>query len=113
MRQLGSSAEIVRFQTLPKAQAELTGSNVDLVFGDALALSEGFLKTDKGKAFAFVGPDMVFGSGIGIGVRKGQPELVTNLNRALEQIKADGTYNKIASQYFAFTLSNWEPAGTR
>ena len=65
VRQLGNSAEIVRFQTLPKAQAELTAGNVDLVFGDALALSEGFLKTDKGKAFAFVGPDMVFGSGIG------------------------------------------------
>ena len=113
VRQLGSSAAIVRFQTLPKAQAELTAGNLDLVFGDALALSEGFLKTDKGKAFAFVGPDMVFGSGIGVGVRKGQPELVTNLNRALEQIKADGTYGKIASQYFAFTLSSWKPVGTQ
>ncbi len=69
------------------------------MFGDALALSEGFLKTDKGKAYVFVGPDMVFGSGIGIGVRKGQPELVANLNRALEAIRADGTYDKIASEY--------------
>ena len=105
MRQLGSSAEIVRFQTLPNAQADLTAGKLDVVFGDALALSEGFLKTAKGKSYVFVGPDMVFGSGIGIGVRKGQPDLLANLNRALEAIRADGTYDKIASQYFSFSLS--------
>ena len=113
VRQLGNSAEIVRYQTLPKAQADLTAGKVDVVFGDALALSEGFLKTDKGKSFAFVGPDMVFGSGIGIGVRKGQADLVSDLNRALDQIRADGTYNKIAAQYFSFSLSNWKTASTQ
>ena len=105
VRQLGNAAEIIRFQTLPKAQADLTAGKVDVVFGDALALSEGFLKTDKGKSYAFVGPDMVFGSGIGIGVRKGQAELVRDLNQALEQIRADGTYEKIAREYFAFSLT--------
>jgi lysine-arginine-ornithine-binding protein len=113
VRQLGSSAEIVRYQTLPLAQADLTAGKVDVVFGDALALSEGFLKTAKGKAFAFVGPDLVFGSGIGIGVRKGQADLVNGLNRALEQIRADGTYDKIASRYFSFSLNNWKTASTQ
>ena len=87
-RKLGSAAELVRFDTLPKAQADLLAGKVDFVFGDAMALSQGFLKTDKGKAFAFVGPDIRIGSGIGIGVRKGQPDLVANLNRALGQSTA-------------------------
>jgi arginine/ornithine transport system substrate-binding protein len=112
-RQLGSSVEIVRYDTLPKAQGDLTAGKLDLVFGDALALSEGFLKTDKGKQFAFMGPDMVFGSGIGIGVRKGQPELVNSLNRALDAIRANGSYDKIASQYFTFSLNNWKLADTQ
>ena len=45
--------------------------------------------------------------------RKGQTDLVANLNRALAQIKMDGTYNKIAGQYFAFALANWAPPTTQ
>ena len=101
-RKLGGDVELVRFDTLPKAEADMLARKVDFVFGDAMALSQGFLKTDKGKAFAFVGPDIRIGSGIGIGVRKGQPDLVANLNRALGSIQADGTYDKIAAKYFDF-----------
>lgn len=104
VKKLGSSAQIVRYETLPKAQADLAAGKVDLVFGDALALWSGFLQTDKGKNFTFVGPDFIFGAGIGIGVRKGQSDLVAQLNRALDAIRADGTYDKIAGQYFAFPL---------
>jgi arginine/ornithine transport system substrate-binding protein len=109
-RRLGGSVEIVRYDTLPKAQSDLAAGKIDLVFADALALSQGFMKTDKGKAFAFLGPDLRFGSGIGIGVRKGQPELVTRLNRALDQLRADGSYDGIASKYFEFSLGAWQQA---
>ena len=103
-RKFGSAVEIVRYDTLPKAQDGLKAGKVDLVFGDALALWQGFLKTDQGKGYVFVGPDVVYGSGMGIGVRKGQPDLVASLNQALDQIRANGTYDKISSQYFAFPL---------
>ena len=53
MRQLGSSAEIVRFQTLPKAQAELTAGKVDVVFGDALALVGGLPEDRQGQGATF------------------------------------------------------------
>jgi hypothetical protein len=102
--------ELVRYDTLPKAEADMLAGKVDFVFGDAMALSQGFLKTDKGKAFAFVGPDIRIGSGIGIGVRKGQPDLVANLNRALSAIHSDGTYDKIAAKYFDFSLGEWQSA---
>lgn len=101
---LGSSVEIVRYETLPAATADLAKGKVDLVFADALALSQGFLKSAKGKSFAFVGPDLVLGNGIGIGVKKGQPDLIAQLNRALEAIRADGSYTEIGSKYFPFKL---------
>jgi ABC-type amino acid transport substrate-binding protein len=102
---LGSGVEIVRYETLPAATADLAKGKVDLVFADALALSQGFLQTGKGKSFAFVGPDLVLGNGIGIGVRKGHPDLVAQLNQALGAIRADGSYTQIGSKYFPFGLS--------
>jgi arginine/ornithine transport system substrate-binding protein len=112
-RTLSKSVAIVRYDTLPKAQADMVAGNIDLVFADAIALSEGFLKKDKGKGFVFVGPDLHIGSGIGIGVRKGQPELLASLNRALAAIRSDGTYDQISGKYFDFPLGNWQQASAQ
>lgn len=38
-------------------------------------------------------------------LRKGQPELVAALNKALDEIKADGTYKTIAVRYFGEDVS--------
>ncbi|PWK76395.1 amino acid ABC transporter substrate-binding protein [Aminobacter sp. AP02] len=41
----------------------------------------------------------------GIIVRKGEPELVEAINKALAEIKADGTYKKISETYFGADVS--------
>ena len=41
----------------------------------------------------------------GIIVRKGEPELLAAINKALAEIKADGTYEKIADKYFGEDVS--------
>ena len=41
----------------------------------------------------------------GVIVRKGDPELVAAINQALKDIKADGTYQKIAEKYFGQDVS--------
>ncbi|MDQ2633013.1 MAG: amino acid ABC transporter substrate-binding protein [Pseudomonadota bacterium] len=41
----------------------------------------------------------------GVIVRKGDPELVAAINQALEEIKADGTYQKISDKYFGQDVS--------
>lgn len=41
----------------------------------------------------------------GIIVRKGDPELVAAINKALEDIKADGTYKRISDTYFGQDVS--------
>ena len=42
-----------------------------------------------------------FGTGFGIAVAKGNQELLTQLNKGLADIKANGTYQKIYDKYFA------------
>jgi L-cystine transport system substrate-binding protein len=41
----------------------------------------------------------------GIIIRKGEPDLLAAINKALETIKADGTYQKIADKYFGQDVS--------
>ncbi len=41
----------------------------------------------------------------GVIVRKGDPELVAAINKALEEIKTDGTYKTIADKYFGQDVS--------
>ena len=41
----------------------------------------------------------------GIIVRKGQADLIAAIDKALDDIKADGTYQKIADKYFGQDVS--------
>jgi lysine-arginine-ornithine-binding protein len=112
----GGKVELVRFDTLPKAEAALAAGKVDLVFADAMGLSQGFLRSKAGSGYEFIGPDIrdaaYFGQGIGIGVRKGQDGLVSQLNTALANIYADGTYRQIEQRYFSFQIGQWKAAAS-
>lgn len=99
---------LVRYDTLGKAAADLGAGKIDYLFGDALALTHGLLKTKKGQDYVFVGPDMrdprYFGQGVAIAVQKGNDPLRERLNRALAALHADGTYDAIERKYFDFDL---------
>ena len=53
-----------------------------------------------------MGPDQYdvkyYGEGIGIAMRKGQKELKQQLDEAIDTIRKNGTYAKIAKKYFEF-----------
>lgn len=46
----------------------------------------------------------IMGNGDAIGVRKADTDLRDALNRAIAQIRSDGTYRKIESKYFDFDM---------
>ena len=75
---------------------------------DATLLEDGFLKTDAGKGYAFVGPAFTdakyFGDGIGIAVRKGDKENLERINAAIDGIRASGKYKEIQDKYFNFDI---------
>ena len=104
----GKIVKVKAYATQDEANLDFVSGRLDLLVADSVVLMEGLLNTDSGKNAEFVGPDYTdskwFGDGIGIAVRKGDSELLAMLNKAIAQIRADGTYQKINAKYFDFDL---------
>lgn len=106
--EFGSGVEIKRYATQDEAYLDAAAGRLDLLLADSVALKDGFLETDKGKGWEFVGPDYTdvkyFGEGAGIAVTKKNQDLVDKFNKAIEAIRANGTYQKINAKYFEFDV---------
>ena len=104
----GKDVEIKRYSTQDEAYLDIAAGRVDFLLADSVALSDGFLKKPEGKDFEFVGPDLTdpkwFGQGSGIACRKQDKDLVEMFNKAIKQIRADGTYKAIQDKYFDFNV---------
>ncbi|WP_420345696.1 ABC transporter substrate-binding protein [Pelagibius sp.] len=104
----GDEVEVKRYGTQDEAYLDMVAGRVDLLLADSIALEDGFLKTDSGKDYEFVGPDFTdpqyFGEGVGIAIRKGEDELREMLNAAIDAIRANGVYKSIQDKYFDFNV---------
>ncbi len=104
----GDAVEIKRYGSLDEAYLDLTAGRVDLLLADSMALYGGFLEKPEGKDYQFFGPDLTdpkwFGEGTGIAIRKQDKELVEKFNKAIDTIRANGTYKKIQDKYFDFDV---------
>ncbi len=104
----GKDVKIKRYATQDDAYLDMKAGRLDFLLADSVALSDGFLKKPEGKDFEFVGPDMTdvrwFGEGVGVAIRKKDKDLVEMFNKAIDQIRADGTYKKIQDKYFNFNV---------
>jgi arginine/ornithine transport system substrate-binding protein len=97
----------VLYDTQENANLDIAAGRLDLLLADSVQLSQDFLKTDKGRDFEFVGPplsDPTLGEGVGIAVRKDDTKLLEAFNKALKEIRADGTYKKLNDKYFDFDI---------
>ncbi len=106
--EFGDAVEIKRYATQDEAYLDAVAGRVDLLLADSVAMDEGFLKTDNGKNWEFVGPGYTevkyFGEGAGIAIRKQDEDLVELFNKAIDAIRANGTYQKINAKYFEFDV---------
>jgi arginine/ornithine transport system substrate-binding protein len=104
----GDEVEIKRYGTQDEAYLDMTSGRLDLLLADSVALDDGFLKTDAGAEFEFVGPDYTdprwFGEGAGIAVRKGEDELREMFNKAIAEIRENGKYKEVQDKYFDFDV---------
>lgn len=100
--------EVVRYGSQQEANLDMKSGRLDAMLADSVNLSDGFLKTDVGKGFEFVGPTYedakYFGGGAGIAVRKGDTALAEKLNKAITEIRANGEYKKVQDKYFDFDV---------
>ena len=102
----GGIVKIKRYTTQEDANNDLLTSRLDLVLAE-IGPAADFIKS-QGDKLTFVGPsysdEKWFGEGIGIAVRKGDYDLKTKLNNAIKEILEDGTYDKIADNYFDYNI---------
>jgi len=96
--------ELKLYGTQDEVYLDLTAGRVDAIFADSVAMSDGFLKTDAGKGYAFFGRDYAdvkyFGPGAGIAVRKGEEDLRDAFSAAIKAIRDSGEYKAINDSYF-------------
>ena len=104
----GEGVEIKRYATQDETYMDLVAGRVDMLLADSVAIDGGFLKKPEGQDYQFVGPDLTdkkwFGEGSGIACRKKDTDLVEMFNKAIAQIRSDGTYKSIQDKYFDFDV---------
>lgn len=106
--EFGDAVDVRRYGTQDEAYLDALSGRLDLLLADAVAMEEGFVGTEDGAGWEFVGPDFTnpeyFGAGAGIAVRKKDEDLVELFNNAIDAILASGKYQEINAKYFNFNV---------
>ncbi|GGP24643.1 transporter substrate-binding domain-containing protein [Silvimonas amylolytica] len=99
---------LVQYPTQDKVYLDLISGKIDASLQDSQAAYTGFLKTAFGNGYSFAGGPLqdnaLFGTGMGLGLRKSDTALHQQINDALKALKADGTLDRIAHQYTQITV---------
>ena len=97
---------VVPYEAQDQVYLDIKAGRLDGTVADKVEVHGGFLRKPEGKDYGYVGPDQYdvkyYGEGIGIAMRKGQKELKQQLDEAIDTIRKNGTYAKIAKKYFEF-----------
>ena len=93
------SANIKRFESTPLALKELEAGGVDAVVADNGVVIH-YVNNNAGSKFKTVTDATFTPEQYGLPVKKGNAELLAKLNKGLADIRTDGTYDKIYTQYF-------------
>ena len=103
-----AGVEVKLYVTLDEANFDLASGRVDAVFADKIVQMSWLEKTPEGKCCQVIGPDYsdpaFFGSGIGAGLRKSDPDLKDLIDKGIAAIRADGTYGRINARYFPYDV---------
>jgi len=97
-------AEIRLYPTQDEVNLDMASGRIDLQIGDMLPMLDWTTKSDDGACCELAGEpitDPAFvGEGVGMAVRQEDDELREKLNKALAEMRADGTYLEINNRYF-------------
>lgn len=98
-KQLGKTNPLIkRFEGMPLTLQELSNGGVDAAIGDNGVVAH-FLKNNNSKLKTISDP-LFSQEFYGIGVKKGNKELLAKINKALTELRQDGTYDRIYKNYF-------------
>ena len=94
-----NSTNIKRFESTPLALKELEAGGVDAVVADNGVVIN-YVANNAGAKFKTVSDNAFAPEQYGFAVKKGNAELLGQLNKGIAAIKADGTYDQIYTKYF-------------
>ena len=102
------AAEVKIYATQDEANQDLAAGRIDATHADSITL-DAFLASDAGKACCESAGNVaddkeVLGLGVGAGLRKGEEDLKAKINKAIADIRADGTYDAITAKYFTSSI---------
>ena len=89
---------LLTYETPDQSVADLMAGNIDLLFADGDFLVP--VVDGSGGKLEFVGPDISIGGGVGMGMRKDSKDLQEKMAAALEELKADGTVDRLIMESF-------------
>lgn len=102
-------AQIKLYPSQDEANADLAAGRIDAVEADKTTMMA-WLATEPGKCCEIKQDidgkkyEKYFGLGVGAAVRKEDTDLRDAFNKAIKEILADGTYQKINAKYFPFSI---------
>jgi octopine/nopaline transport system substrate-binding protein len=105
--ELGDVVEVRTYDTQENLDLDLQAGRIDASLAD-LSYWKPLLETEKGQDFTLIGPGLAkgpFGEGVGVGVRKENPDLRAMFDKAIEEVREDGTLSKLGQKWFGFDAS--------
>ena len=96
------TVDIREYKTTEQHDLDLAAGRIDGIFASRAAERATLAKSDF-KDFAIVGPNFVgdvFGIGVGVGMRKNEPELKRMFDDAITALKGDGTLKSLSMKWF-------------
>ena len=101
-------ATVVRYETVEQMYLEIKSGRLDAIMTNPMKTYLEFLSKPDGAGFEVVGPQITdvkyFGTGAGIGLRKGNEPLLKRIDTAILDMKKDGTLDKFSKLYFPFAI---------
>jgi len=99
---------VLSYQNQDLVYQDLLAGRLDAALQDSVQADMGFLKTEQGRDYTFVGPEVrdakILGVGASIGLRKEDTDLKQAINGAIAEIHKNGTYDQIRKKYFTFDV---------
>ncbi|WP_018150639.1 transporter substrate-binding domain-containing protein [Leeia oryzae] len=100
---------LVGFDDTTTMYKALKAGELDIVLDDMATSEESFLKENRSNGYEFVGSPsrdkVLVGEGVGYVMRKSDTQIQSMLNKGLQAVKKDGTFQLIAQKYFIFNVA--------
>lgn len=93
-----SDSSLIEFATPDELLSALQNGEADAVFADKRYLTP--IVSDSGGDLVWIAEDVQIGDGVGLGIRESDPELRAKFDKAIGDMKQDGTLNTLLAKWF-------------